>query len=473
MKKVFLSYSSKDQKTAAAICQALEVRGHPCWMSTRDVKPGENFQGAIVRAIREAGVMVMIFSTNANNSDEIKKEMALASQCKLMVIPVRAEDVLPSEDFTYELATRQWIDLFDDWEQAMDRIGGQVDAVLPRALEPWPACEIETPAAKAQVQAPKPAESNRLRVALIFGGVLVAFGVVAAVGLALRSKPAPAPVQQQAAAVPAPKPVVQPAAQSGMDPAKLESDLWDSVKDSGDAAALNSYLAKYPGGMFAAAAKAKLAALNKPAAPPVKAAAEKPAAPVVQASASPPATVMPMSMPMPMSQPAMGKAGQGALNGDVQMAVDMARSAETRAREMAENGEQMFKLAQAGTPGFGFETAHGLAKWGGRLAAFQQGGVGVITYANGDRYAGGTREGDRFGVGVYTGAPARIYRERVGEFAGDELNGYAVVYRKDGKVRVGQWKDGVMSGYGALYDAQGRVLEQGMYAKDKLAAPLN
>ncbi|HXB52910.1 MAG TPA: toll/interleukin-1 receptor domain-containing protein, partial [Rhizomicrobium sp.] len=172
-KKVFISCSSKDHKTASAICAALETRGHPCWMSARDVKPGENFQGAIVRAIRDAGVMVMIFSSNANNSDEIKKEMALASQCKLMVIPVRSEDVLPSEDFTYELATRQWIDLFDDWEQAMDRVGGQIDAVLPRLLEPWPACEIDQPAA-AKPKPPAP-ETNRLRVALIFGGVLVVF----------------------------------------------------------------------------------------------------------------------------------------------------------------------------------------------------------------------------------------------------------------------------------------------------------
>jgi hypothetical protein len=467
-KKVFISCSSKDHKTALAICAALEARGHPCWMSARDVKPGENFQGAIVRAIRDAGLMVMIFSNSANGSDEIKKELALASQCKLLVIPVRSEDVLPSEDFTYELATRQWIDLFGDWEQAMDRLGGQIDAVLPRLLEPWPACEIDTPT-PPKPKPPAPPESNRLRVAMIFGGVLVAFAVVAAAGLALRSKPA-APPQQQATATPAPKPV-QPA-QSAMDPAKLESDLWDSVKDSGDAAALNSYLAKYPAGMFAAAAKARLAALSKPQ--PVKATAAKVPAPIVQASAA--AEMPAMTMPMPMSPAAMsaGKPGAAALNSNVQMVVDMARSAEARAREMAENGEQMFKLAETSTPGFGFERVpQSLAKWGGRLAAFQHGGVGVITYANGDRYAGGTRAGERFGVGVYTGAPARIYRERVGEFAGDELNGYAVIYRKDGRVRLGQWKDGVMSGYGAVYNGQGRLVEQGLYTNDRLAAPLN
>ena len=120
--KIFVSSSSKDAKIASSICMALEARGHRCWMSSRDVKPGENYQGAIVRAIRDAGVMVMVFSTNANNSDEIKKELALASQSRLLVIPVRAEDVLPSEDFTYELATRQWIDLFDNWERAIEQL---------------------------------------------------------------------------------------------------------------------------------------------------------------------------------------------------------------------------------------------------------------------------------------------------------------------------------------------------------------
>jgi hypothetical protein len=101
------------------------------------------------------------------------------------------------------------------------------------------------------------------------------------------------------------------------------------------------------------------------------------------------------------------------------------------------------------------------------------GGAAVIIYGNGDRYAGGTRNGERFGLGVYTGAEARIYRERVGQFSEDQLSGFAVVYRKDGRVRVGQWKDGGMSGYGAVYDAQGRLAEQGLYANDVLTTPMS
>ncbi len=46
--------------------------------------------------------------------------------------------------------------------------------------------------------------------------------------------------------------------------AQLESQLWDSVKNSNDAAVVQSYLDKYPNGTFTAVAKARLAALNNP-----------------------------------------------------------------------------------------------------------------------------------------------------------------------------------------------------------------
>lgn len=246
VKKVFLSHSSKDHKTATAICAALESRGHPCWMSSRDVMPGENFQGAIVRAIRDAGVMVLVFSANANNSDEIKKEMALASQVRMMVIPVRAEDVLPSEDFTYELATRQWIDMFTDWEQAIEKLSRQIQVAIPR----------EDGAAQP-VTPPVPARAVASR-APLFAGLAVVLLAGGAAAFWLTRQPAP-----PAPPLPIERPQSAPQA-SAADGARLESDLWDSVKNSSDAAMVRSYLVKYPGGTFAAAAKARLAELDRP-----------------------------------------------------------------------------------------------------------------------------------------------------------------------------------------------------------------
>ena len=248
-KKVFISHSSKDNKVATAVCTALESRGHACWMSSRDIKPGENFQGSIVRAIREAGVMVLVFSSNANNSDEIKKEMALASQSRKMVIPVRAEDVTPSEDFTYELATRQWIDMFIDWEASIEKLSQQIETAIPRT-EDRP---------MAAMQRPLPTGKSSLPLFAVIAAVLLASGAAA---FWLTRQPAPL-----VSATPPPSPGIkqQQAAPPSLDSAKLESDLWDSVKASNSPAMVQSYLAKYPTGTFAAAARARLAELNTPA----------------------------------------------------------------------------------------------------------------------------------------------------------------------------------------------------------------
>src|SRR3984957_6671213 len=113
---VFISHATKDRAIARTICEALERRGLNCWISSRDIQPGENFQVAIVRAIRAAKAMVLVFSSNASNSEEIAKELALAGQSHLVVLPVRVEDVQPDDAVAVEFAARRGVVLFHDWE---------------------------------------------------------------------------------------------------------------------------------------------------------------------------------------------------------------------------------------------------------------------------------------------------------------------------------------------------------------------
>jgi hypothetical protein len=182
---IFLSYSSKDHAIAETICNALENRGLTCWMSSRDIGPGENFQVSILRAIRSAGMMLLVFSGNSNNSDEVKKEIALAGQHKLLVVPVRVEDVVPEEAFQYELATRQWIDLFENWEQAIERLAAQIRSVIHPAqaqgaavgelpIQPHEILETAQQAMMAQKAAARPARRSSVLPALLAVAVLVA-----------------------------------------------------------------------------------------------------------------------------------------------------------------------------------------------------------------------------------------------------------------------------------------------------------
>ena len=125
-RSVFISYATADRKQALLICKAIERRGPKCWVSARDVEPGENYQEAIVHSIRNARAMVLVFSEAANNSDEIKKELSLASRYHVPVLALRIEDVEPSDAFAYELSTRQWIDAFEAWDHAIDSLVSRI-----------------------------------------------------------------------------------------------------------------------------------------------------------------------------------------------------------------------------------------------------------------------------------------------------------------------------------------------------------
>ena len=127
---IFVSFASKDVRVAMTLCGALENRGFSCWISARDIEPGANFQSAIVRALRQAKIMLLVFTANSNTSEEMTKELALASQNKMIVIPLRVEDVTPNDAFAYEFATRQWIDVFADWEVAIEQLSRRIGQAL-------------------------------------------------------------------------------------------------------------------------------------------------------------------------------------------------------------------------------------------------------------------------------------------------------------------------------------------------------
>lgn len=75
---VFISYSSKDKPTADAVCATLEANAIRCWIAPRDVLQGMEWGGAIVDAIHNSQIMVMVFSSLANDSKHIKREVERA-----------------------------------------------------------------------------------------------------------------------------------------------------------------------------------------------------------------------------------------------------------------------------------------------------------------------------------------------------------------------------------------------------------
>jgi hypothetical protein len=126
--EVFISFKSEDIDFAEKICDDLGSKGFKCWISSRGIRGGQAHQEAITNALLDASVLVLVFSSAADKSDEIIKELSIASQYKKHVIPVRIEDFLPAKGskFIYELASRQYIDLFKNWEREIEHLANDI-----------------------------------------------------------------------------------------------------------------------------------------------------------------------------------------------------------------------------------------------------------------------------------------------------------------------------------------------------------
>ena len=130
---LFICFSSKDEAVANGIVEFLEAEDLKCWISTRDVSPGQNYQETIVQALELAKGLVFLFSESSSASGEIKKELSLAGGLNIPVFPVRLSPIQPGGALRYELSTRQWIDLFPDAETAMHRLAETIHSVLEKS----------------------------------------------------------------------------------------------------------------------------------------------------------------------------------------------------------------------------------------------------------------------------------------------------------------------------------------------------
>jgi hypothetical protein len=128
---VFISYSSKDKPVADAICANLEGAGVRCWIAPRDIAPGEDWPTAISMALSQSRIMVLIFSTNANSSDQISRELSLAADYKLVIIPFKIDNVIPEPGKQYFLSRTHWLDAMNPpTQEQINSLVSRVSTIL-------------------------------------------------------------------------------------------------------------------------------------------------------------------------------------------------------------------------------------------------------------------------------------------------------------------------------------------------------
>ena len=133
---VFISYSSKDKSTADAVCAKLEQQGVRCWIAPRDIRPGQEWGEAIIDGIEGSRSFLLIFSSHANESQQIKREVERAVNRDLMIVPFRIEDVAPAKTLEYFISTPHWLDaLTPPLEQHIDYLVDTLKVALSGGSE--------------------------------------------------------------------------------------------------------------------------------------------------------------------------------------------------------------------------------------------------------------------------------------------------------------------------------------------------
>ena len=261
---VFISYASEDKSVADAVCATLESRGIRCWIAPRDVLPGLHYGEAIIDAIRECRIMVLVFSSKANLSGHIPKEIERAVSQGSTIMPLRIEDVVPAKSLDYFIGGVHWLDaLTPPIEAHLQRLAGNVKTLLSRNVSAAPVSPTPVgtapplPSTTPLAAAPHAARAGRPVGSYAIIAVLVA--VILGLGfLVLRSNsPGRVVTEQTNAPLPA-QPIVPPAVRSSATAASPVS-VGAAMKFSAPAT-----LAARPD------QPAKLAAPPKPASTPAK-----------------------------------------------------------------------------------------------------------------------------------------------------------------------------------------------------------
>jgi hypothetical protein len=130
---VFISYATPDKPTADAVCARLEQSGIRCWIAPRDLIASQSWKPSIVSAIHASRALVLIFSTHANESTEVPKEVTQAVKKGVSIVVLRIEDVPLASGLDYDLEGRHWLDaLSPPLERHIDQLTATLHALLEK-----------------------------------------------------------------------------------------------------------------------------------------------------------------------------------------------------------------------------------------------------------------------------------------------------------------------------------------------------
>jgi len=114
---VFISYAAKDRERVAKLVEGLQQAGVSVWIDMAGIEVAAMWSKEIVSAIRECKVLLLSISPQSTESENVVKELALASERKKPIIPIYLEPAEIPETMEYQLAGIQRVEFYKGREE--------------------------------------------------------------------------------------------------------------------------------------------------------------------------------------------------------------------------------------------------------------------------------------------------------------------------------------------------------------------
>ena len=114
--EVFISYAARDRERVLGLVERLRGAGVTVWIDQAGIDVSTMWSQEIVSAIKSCKVMLLSISPNSTESENVVKELALASERKKPIIPVYLEAAEIPETMEYQLAGIQRVEYFREKE---------------------------------------------------------------------------------------------------------------------------------------------------------------------------------------------------------------------------------------------------------------------------------------------------------------------------------------------------------------------
>lgn len=131
---IFISYvtdAPHSRQAALGIVHELEERGIRCWIAPRDMASGKDYMAQLADRVPESKALVLVFSSEANGSPHVKREVALAFEKEVPILPFRVEDVEPARELDYCIGHIHWLDALDPpLSRHIERLADRLEQIL-------------------------------------------------------------------------------------------------------------------------------------------------------------------------------------------------------------------------------------------------------------------------------------------------------------------------------------------------------